>query len=379
MERIRLKKILAIAHQYGGANVLSPVIRELKYNYDIRIKTLGYNYSAVSFKKSRINFDDPRKIYDFYDDNSLMQTAKRIIKIEKPDLLLCGTSDGFNLEKALVLASRELQVCSIGILDNWTNLGLRFNEDDLGVDLIYLPDKLAVMDQFVKENILKFGVKNENIIVTGNPYFDEIINYQNVESSKSVRTELLLKDDDFIITFFSEPHSIDYGTDNSNLLFKGFTEKDVLKGIVYCIKKLNNYLSKNIVLLIKLHPKEDGKFILDEVENSMIRYRFLKEFDQRKLILASDIVIGIESIVLMESVILGKPTISFQPGLVGEDNLFSNLLGITKPIYRTDELLIYMKHLLNNWHATCEDKTRDIILDGLSSKRVIKIINGLLK
>ena len=75
-------------------------------------------------------------------------------------------------------------------------------------------------------------------------------------------------------------------------------------------------------LLIKLHPKdtpEEYERILSEYPN--LHSRIIRnELSPVECIQVSDEVYGMTSIMLIEAYILGKKTVSLQPGLMGEDS-----------------------------------------------------------
>ena len=148
-----IKKILAVAHQIGGANTLSPVIKKLENIENLNISVIGYDFSAEGFSDYKIKYNLPES-YDFYNKKDPLKSAEKILEFEQPDLLLCGSSNGFNLEKAMVVQCNRKAIPSIGVLDNWTNLELRFSENKDSTDFVYLPDKLAIMDKHT-ENDLK--------------------------------------------------------------------------------------------------------------------------------------------------------------------------------------------------------------------------------
>ncbi len=367
------KNILACAHQIGGANAIGPVIIELKADAGINIEVIGYNFSAKGFKKQEIDYHDPL----INTDNNRAQInklAQKIITNHKPDLLLCGTSDGYNLEKALLVYCKKLKIPTVAVLDNWTNLDLRFSESE--DDLKYLPDKLAVMDEYSRTELIKLGISKDVIEVTGQPYLDKIIDFRNSSNRHDIRNAFKIKPNEKLITFVSEPHSLDYGTNDSFPLYKGFTEIDVLDCIV---KTINNFILQTdtkIQLKIKLHPKELKHNFAPILKTADFNFEILQEINQWELVFASDIIIGMESILLVESALLGVPTISLQPGLNSEDNLFCNKVGLTIPAYSCLEFSEIVKKLIDNYDIF--NSSINSALKQNAVKNVIKLIKDLI-
>jgi hypothetical protein len=54
--------------------------------------------------------------------------------------------------------------------------------------------------------------------------------------------------------------------------------------------------------------------------------------------LASDLVVGMSSALLLQAALLGSRVVSIQPNLTGLDSLPSNRLGLSDGIYRADEV-----------------------------------------
>ena len=63
-----------------------------------------------------------------------------------------------------------------------------------------------------------------------------------------------------------------------------------------------------------------------------------KSIEPRRLILSSGIIIGIMSMFLIESVLLGKLTLSLQPGTKMPDMLITNRVGASVSIFNIDEI-----------------------------------------
>ena len=367
------RNILACAHQIGGANAIGPVIIDLKAEAYNNVKVIGYNFSAKGFTNQKIDFYDPH-INKVKDRGKINIIAQQIIANHKPDILLCGTSDGYNLEKALLVYCKKLKIPTVAVLDNWTNLDLRFSESE--DDLQYLPDKLAVMDDYTRDELEKLGISTEVIEVTGQPYLDKIINFKKSANRNDIRSTFKIKPNEKLITFVSEPHSLDYGTDDSFPLYKGFTEIDVLDCI---IKTINNFVLETyskIQLKIKLHPKELHCNLSPILKNANFNYEVLHEINQWGLVFASDIVIGMESILLVESALLGTPTISLQPSIKVIDKLYSNKVGLTISAYSCSEFKEILKRLINNIGVIDGNVKNHLVRD--AGQNVRKIIEKLL-
>lgn len=270
-----MAKIMFFAHDPGGTNAILPLIELFKKELEVYVFAKG-----PALKK--------------------LKNAKEIqedsLKSVMPDFLITGTSANNKTEKFLWQEAKSLNIKSMAILDHWVNYGIRFSEYGLNEiekfdkKCTFLPDYIIVMDEFAKQEMINEGVPENIIYPLGNPHFENLIaQSQNV---KNVRPDFTKKDE-VLITFASEPYMEDYGKGN---------EKKVLEDLIDLTK------DKNIKIVVKLHPKEDfSKYA--EYKNVILD----KETSPIEIIMASDLIISMTSMFLIEAMILGKNILSYQP------------------------------------------------------------------
>lgn len=269
-------KIMFFAHDPGGANAISPLVEPLKENNELFIFAKG---PALTKLPNSIEYND------------------NLAKI-KPDLIITGTSANDFTEKHLWQEAKKLNIKSLAILDHWVNYGIRFSKYGLAdidkFDKIceFLPDYIIVMDEFAKSEMVKDGVPENIILPFGNPHFKDIL--EKSKNIKNIRNQFATPDE-ILITFASEPYIEDYGHGE---------EKTVLKDLISITK------DKNAKIVVKLHPKEDfSKYKEFESEKIILN----KDTTPAEIIKASDIIISMTSMFLIEAMILGKKCISYQP------------------------------------------------------------------
>ncbi len=280
-------KILLFAHDPGGANAISPLIEALKNNgHELFVYAKGPAISkipqAVELKSENIQ-------------NFLKELA--------PDFILTGTSANDFTEKYLWRAAKNMNIKSMAFLDHWINYGIRFSKYGLkdiqkynkNKSFDFLPDYICVMDDFAKQEMIKEGIPEKIIYSFGNPHFESLKKQIKLEDIEKIRSKFIKKGEDFIITFASEPYTEDYGLGN---------EKQVLRDLQDIITKID----KKISLVVKLHPKEElSKY-------SEFEYLYIeKETNSIDMIMASDLIISMTSMVLIEAMILDKNILSYQP------------------------------------------------------------------
>lgn len=349
------KKILLFSRDPGGANTIFPLVGPLEkkgyavllYGKDMALKI----YHDHGLSGLNIN--------DFISECD-REEIESWIRIISPDFIITGTSAYDFTEKHIWHTAKKMNIPSFAILDSWINYGLRFSKYTIFESARYdknnqhpfLPDKIMVMDEYAKGEMIKEGFDGSRIAVTGHPYFEDLlkmrINFQH-KDSRRLRSELGINATDFLITFASEPISITYKEEDGSGLYWGYDEKTILADILKSLKQIASVCANKITLLVKLHPKEDLAHYASHIEKTgtdKINVLFNKETDALKLILSSDLICGMFSMFLTEAAILGKPVISVQTGLKRENPFILDTRDVLKSILTRDELLNQLKEII---------------------------------
>jgi hypothetical protein len=227
--------------------------------------------------------------------------------------VLTGTSIKGNLEASVIRKARSQRVPVFTVLDHWCDYGARFGEAD--GQLTAIPDVIFVPDAIAQTDLLHLGVPGAHIVVSGHPAFDRLAGIR-VRFSEGRRRQILdtldLSGTSRVVLFVSEPMAADHA---ANAL--GYSELTVLREICTALAQLP--AASRPPLLIKPHPREapdsfDGVLrafpdLTTRIVNAHI--------DRHELILASSLVLGIDSVMLLEATVLGTATFSVQ---IGESN-----------------------------------------------------------
>jgi hypothetical protein len=374
-----VKKILAVNNDIGGANAIINPILKLIDNHQIDLTVISEGPSQKIYAQKKFSY----KTLADYDIKKLeLNSFDSIFEQEKPDLLITGTSGISDLERYAIYCAKKFSKPSISVLDGYIDHGMRFLDNSSNDKYRFLPNYICVLDQFSLEQSQKEGLDKSNLIITGNPYFDDLISLRTnfkLEDRIRIRKELNIPETNYLITFASQYIT----TRIKELGFDpGYTEFTVLKSVYESLKKI---MKENLTLLVKIHPdpKEDientKKAIVDQLKSHQII--FLRDKNTRQHILASDLIIGMNSASLLEAVYLGKSVLSVQPNLVGEDSLITNKLGLSVPVYKNDDLepvlekIIFDKKFKNDLHQ----RLSKFNLDSRSTERVVNLIYKILK
>src|SRR5438552_3085265 len=201
--------IVAIAGDPGGAAAVAPVV-ELLRQEGRPVHALAYRQAVANWRSRGL------EVEELPHDTDLTQ-AKQWLGRFHADRLLSATSDnGVNLEKPFFAAARQLGIPSLAVLDHWMNYRLRFaNEKG---ELVYLPDRIAIMDEQARAEMLAEGLDADRIVITGQPALDELAAFRRSLSPQlrpEVRQLLGVAEDERMVLFASEPISAMCGTEPS--------------------------------------------------------------------------------------------------------------------------------------------------------------------
>ncbi|HTO73243.1 MAG TPA: hypothetical protein VMJ30_05460, partial [Gemmatimonadales bacterium] len=247
--------------------------------------------------------------------------------------------------------ARELGVPSLAVLDFWGQYRGRFTWQNH----LEMPDRIAVMDDVARGEMLREGFPAIRLAVTGQPALDELSEYAKPEVRSSCHRELRRRAriEDLpgpVILYASQPLS-----QLHDPAVLGFHERDVLIDTVAAAGAVLARHRQHATLVIKPHPREVGHPIALPQSGPSLTVRLLNESDVSPRLAAAgaDLVVGMNSMLLLEACLLGTPVVSYQPGLKQPDVLPSNRLGWSRGVFnRADLEGALEEELLNNRTAT---------------------------
>lgn len=286
------KTVLFAAGDPGGANAVRPVLRALAQQTHIFCTVLDHGPLAQGLP-SYASLTDGSQPYD---------------------TLCLGTSlaDAVPLRLARSALTQGRRV--VVVLDNWVNYRSRLATDGLPP---LIPHVYAVMDDKARTEAVAQGIPAECLVVTGHPNLAEL-QRDSQRDFGSVRQELGMGlDGRELVVFINEPVSNDQGSTADHPLWRGYTQADAMTVLALGLQ------GRSVDVAIVPHPRDDAGQVaaLWNKIRGECRGRVVTEFSGRHLVLAADRVAGMASILLYEAWLLGRPTISLQPGLVREDLL----------------------------------------------------------
>ncbi len=260
---------------------------------------------------------------------------------EKPDLIFTATGIGKTVDKKMLELAAKEGIKSVSLVDFWSNYKLRFGK--------VLPDYILVIDPIMKKEMAEADFPRKKLVVVGNPAFDKF----RVFGKKGE-----------YVSFFSQPFS-------ELKINPGYDEIEVLKDIVESLEKLG-FEGK---LKIKLHPRAKCKRKFDGIMKKTSLDCSLT--DSKNLLENSKAVFGMNTAVLFRAALGGKPVLSYQPELKGNDPLISNRLGLSLPVYEKKDLIKAMEKILSGRSARKNKSIFNKYARGNSTLKTVKFIKKI--
>lgn len=367
--------VVVVCGDAGGAAAVVPVVEVLRAEGEVPIRSLAYRQACDLWAQRGL-------LFETLDECLSLDDVSETLRRSAASLLLTGTSvNQVMLENRFLKAAREISIPSVAVLDFWSNYTERFSDQE--GRLTCVPDRIAVMDEQARSDMIAEGFDPSRLIVTGQPAFDDLIQtrMQFTGAQKcDVRAQLGISDNELFILFASQPLSALYGTDTANPLYPGFSEQAVLSSLVEALERIADESGRAIALVVRPHPREDREW-LTSVQSARIRIVISSEGGSRNVVMAADLVSGMNSVLLLEACYLGCVTVSLQPGLRVADTLPTNRLGLSHGAHRTSEIKPVIEQLL------LDTETRAAALERLqtfkptsdAAQRVAQLVHLMLK
>lgn len=282
-----------------------------------------------------------------------------ILNDNRPHIVLTGAGAYNLLEHTVRCASAKAGIPCIAILDYWTNYLERFRRLENKQWNYSFPDRICVLDEIVRNEMLAEGFAREQIVVTGQPYFEYISNWKktlSIEDVKHFRSRFVNDEGRILIGFFSEPIAEDKNVMHSNDI--GYTQYDTITEVVRILGK-SVKSDRSIHLVVRPHPREDEEKLKEILFHEQISPLFTREVSKigssLEFVVSCDLIIGMTSMALIEACIMAQPVLSIQLNLKKPDKFFGTTRGYCTSIYNDKEL----SNRLEQWFMNCKPRSGD--------------------
>lgn len=344
-----MKKIWAHFSQVGGANALLPLFDILGDDFEI-------NYSARSMVCKFLRSKEHRALdWKFSKDSDLWKNKIQTeLGIFSPDILITDTIDLHRSNEGttnlyLWSLAKKKGIPTIAYVDAWWAYKSRFTYTDRICESD-LPDVIAVIDSYARNAMISEGFAAEKIRILGSPqygYLKKWINQVDNKYVEKIKSSAGIPPGNFLITFISQPFEKTMGSVDKC----GLSEKLVLSELLRALNRLTRPFIDKLTLYILLHPEENYLEIKEIIDRERPNYQYKVSQGEEThihIVVASNVVTGMSSILLSEAVVLQKPVISMLPNLKVEDVLITNLVGATTPVNSYEEISSVINNVTMN-------------------------------
>jgi hypothetical protein len=274
-----LKSVALVARQPGTLNAFE-ILRKHLLRQGCRVE--AFNLSA---KESHADFVTVSDLRDF--QNRISSDA---------GCLITGTSLDSEADSTFWAWARQHSIPSFAFIDQWVNLGARFEKAKTHPDHLLVPEKIIVPEI----ESLRLPSK---IHVVGTPVWDVLRKLSRASKIPG------------LVTFATEPASMTGGQEAYRQL-NGYDDMQSLELALKCLGNQPRADRKEWQFEIKLHPIDQ----LSRVQNALAQFEIPKnvrisfsEKNKKEMLEQSEFVFGNRSMLLVESSLVGAFVISFQP------------------------------------------------------------------
>jgi hypothetical protein len=337
--------IAGLAHDPGGARAILPVI-ELLRERDVPVVAI---VSGPAVEIAEREFPGIR-LEKMEDDATGVECAEVLARNHCGALV--SAAGFYNLiEHQVRVAARSIGIPIVAVLDWWGMYRDRFQRALPGGQLeTSLPDQICALDEISRDGLIGDGFPASQIVVTGAVNLESSWKRLQHYSTQAdgIREAIGISAGDRCAVFFSEPYirasdGLPWGGVGGYYLpdgttTSGYTAHGILREVAAVLAR-EKPPGEELVLCVKPHPMEHVpslRAVMSEFEAEGLRMVLVDGLDPVRLCAAGDLFFGMDSIVLVEAALSGRPAFSVKiptstelPPAPGS----SNPLGFTTPVY----------------------------------------------
>lgn len=310
--------------------------------------------------------------------------AAALLREYRPHCVLTGTAENpETLGLHLIDAARAAGIPSVAFIDALMSAAYRFS-GATGNPLAHAPDRLLVPDGKTLEAFAGLGYPRQHITVCGHPQYDQTrtlaARWDNEGGTAAVRERLFpgIPTNRKILTFISE------GSLRFELLPKrtmgeyGFSGRGIDKGrtkiILEEVLDAVAQMADRPCVVFRAHPIEEAE---DYAEYANEIDRFSSGGSPLELVYASDLTVGMTSMLLLEAALLGRPTLAVLARESEIELLPSVRSGLTPHVLNRAALRVRLPALLGAEVEKLRIEDEELLVSG-ATERVAAVLGELL-
>ena len=376
-DKIMIVKFIAIASRHNHENTLTPIVNKFnERKHKVLYLKLAHIYEPIN--KWYIKYNLKKNTHDtiLHSENKYLSENRYYTNFMKyiyaiisflliPLMFLyrpsavCVVSEDTVPEKILTSVAITLKVPIIRIQE-----GI-FNPSSCPKRV--KADKFAVMGASAANQLIKCGVSNDKIEITGQPRFDNLYQLKKHHDKRKTIEKLGLVENKKIVVLATQP-----------------VNECETRALLCCVYSTIKEFP-DIQLIVKPHPAESIDLHEDVAKITSIKNYIISCDDIHELLNICDTLITIHSTVALEAMLFGKPVITIN--LTGKkDRIAYAQEGAAIGIYSEDMLALALKNALyddevrNNLARNQEKFSYEYTykFDGKASERIVELAERLV-
>lgn len=302
-------KVGFVLKQAGTANALLPLIGKLM-ELGVSVEVLAYERAAYICSKLGIcagKISEAHEALTYFKNNPV-------------SFVITGTSLQSKDDGKLWAGLHQLNLQSIAYVEQWCNLHERFD----GVEM--LPDSVWIIDEIASARLLmEIPSLTGKIKVAGSPALEV----------KTFYTQDEIKKREKLAYFISQPMREDDGKTS----FQGYSQ-------FYNFSLFEKALGEDWKVKVFLHPIDKKADWLNHFSEKQLKnIEFIENGDKTELMKKAGLIVGLTSILLVETASAGLPTISLQVGKKNDSDSYGidadpRILKLIEAKYVTSEAFL---------------------------------------
>jgi len=209
-------------------------------------------------------------------------------------VLLLGPQHSFSNTVEVLHKCEEIGFKTVFVTDHWSNYHLHFTKDD---GTMIFPTCIFAIDDYVRSELMALGIGENKIVVIGHLGIEKkirtILNMNN-RRIKNIRNSLKLIPGYKVILLVLE------------------SDFDLMSDVASALYSID---IKNVHLVVKPHPVNDYEELVEYIESKGLTEKIIlcpEVINDVKALAIADMLIGVNSALLMLPLILGIPLICVQ-------------------------------------------------------------------
>jgi len=274
-----MEHVAVVGHDAGGAEILSSWLNRA----DCSCSVVAAGPAAAIFMRKC-----PNAKYLSLDE-----------ALDKCDWVLCGTGWQSSFEREAIGLGRARGKKTVAFLDHWVNYRERFQEFGQSV----LPDEIWVGDEDA-ERIARPLFPQIPVVLQVNPYVEDLlVEIARMTASQPCQSATSVL---YVCEPVAEHALVQYGNERH----WGYTEHDALR---FFLEKIDCLGQKINAITIRPHPSERAAKYQWARDVTNLPIKFGGQQTLLEETIASDIVVGCESMAMVVGLLAGKRVISTIP------------------------------------------------------------------